>query len=89
MKTIVAIVRGRVQGVFFRKYTRQEAEKLNVKGYVQNLPDFKSVKIVAQGENAEKLIQWARTKGSPASEVKSVETRVEDQRPYNTFSVRY
>jgi acylphosphatase len=89
MKTIVAIVRGRVQGVFFRKYTRLEAEKLNVNGYVQNMPDYESVKIVAQGENAEKLIHWARTKGSPSSKVESVETRIEDQRPYNTFSVRY
>ncbi|MFX0065925.1 MAG: acylphosphatase [Candidatus Hermodarchaeota archaeon] len=89
MKTIIAIVRGRVQGVFFRKYTRQEAEKLNVKGYVQNLPDYESVKIVAQGENAEKLIQWARTKGSPSSKVESVETRIEEQNPYDTFSVRY
>ncbi|MFX0092981.1 MAG: acylphosphatase, partial [Candidatus Hodarchaeota archaeon] len=64
MKTTVAIVHGRVQGVFFRKYTRDKAEELNVRGYVKNLRDGSgSVKIVAQGDNAEKLIEWARTEG--------------------------
>ncbi len=33
------IVRGKVQGVFFRESTLQRAQKLGVTGYAKNLPD--------------------------------------------------
>ncbi|HID18486.1 TPA: acylphosphatase, partial [Candidatus Bathyarchaeota archaeon] len=42
-------VAGRVQGVFFRWYTRDEAVRLGVKGWVQNLPDGR-VEAVFEGE---------------------------------------
>jgi len=48
-KTIRAIVSGRVQGVFFRAYTEEEALKCGVKGWVRNLPD-RSVEVLASGE---------------------------------------
>jgi acylphosphatase len=37
MKTIKAIVSGKVQGVSYRMYKRQEARQLGVRGYVRNL----------------------------------------------------
>ena len=43
------IVRGRVQGVYFRDYTRREAQALGVNGWVRNLPD-RSVEAVIEGE---------------------------------------
>lgn len=43
-----ATVHGRVQGVSFRHYTRLEAQRLGVTGWVANLPDG-TVKVVAQG----------------------------------------
>lgn len=49
------IVSGRVQGVFFRDFTRQQANNLGITGWVKNLPDGK-VQIVAEGEKS-KLFQ--------------------------------
>ena len=55
-----ATVRGVVQGVSFRWYTRHEAERLGLTGWVRNQPDG-SVRFEAQGrgEDVEALIAWA------------------------------
>lgn len=43
------LISGRVQGVYFRAYTRDEACRLGLKGWVRNLPDG-SVEVLAQGD---------------------------------------
>lgn len=48
-KRIHAIVKGKVQGVFYREFTRREAETIGVSGFVRNLKDG-SVEIVAEGD---------------------------------------
>ncbi len=48
-KRIHAVVHGKVQGVWFRESSRQEAVKLGLLGWVRNLPDG-SVETVFQGE---------------------------------------
>lgn len=55
------IIKGTVQGVLFRKYTKDKAKELNIKGWVRNLPDG-SVEIVAQGEerNMREFIAWCK-----------------------------
>lgn len=52
-------VSGRVQGVWFRASTQQQAVQLGVTGSAMNLPDG-SVEVVACGEEAavEALKQW-------------------------------
>jgi acylphosphatase len=73
------LVGGRVQGVFFRKSTQQQAQQLGVAGYAKNLPDGR-VEVMAVGEpdavNA--LMKWL-WQGSPASHVTNVD--VEDIAP--------
>jgi acylphosphatase len=61
MKTVRLIVRGRVQGVFFRAYTKETADRLGISGWVKNLPD-KSVEITATGnqESLQQFISWCR-----------------------------
>ena len=73
LKTIKIIVKGQVQGVFFRKHTQEKAEKLNVKGYVKNLSDG-SVEIFATSDrnNLKRLIDWSK-KGPRSAQVNSVE----------------
>ena len=69
----VILVKGRVQGVFFRVSTAQTATELGIKGHVENLMDG-NVRIVAEGttENLEKLIEWCG-EGPPRAKVESVE----------------
>ncbi len=52
-------VSGRVQGVFFRASTRDEALRLGMDGYAINLPDGR-VEVLASGTEAqhENLLRW-------------------------------
>lgn len=71
-KTIHAIVKGKVQGVFFRAYTKDEADRLRLGGWVRNLPDG-SVEALVSGEskNVDRMLEWLET-GSPMSQVAKV-----------------
>lgn len=66
------VVRGRVQGVFFRGAMCTEAERLGVAGWVRNLPDG-TVEAEAEGDRAalDALIAWAHH-GPPAARVADV-----------------
>jgi acylphosphatase len=67
------IVRGRVQGVFFRHATMEEARSLGLTGWVRNLPSGDEVEIVAEGlrRNLQMLWAWAHT-GPPGARVQDV-----------------
>ena len=93
MKRVTIIVTGRVQGVFFRMYTRDFARSLNqVSGYVCNLPNG-GVKILAEGSELElkKLTNWARSKGSPHSHVTDTNETWENisEKEYPDFQITY
>lgn len=66
------IISGRVQGVYFRAETCDQAAALGLTGWVRNKPD-RTVEVVVEGsrENVEKLIGWCR-QGPPMAEVSSV-----------------
>ena len=65
-------IRGRVQGVWFRGATQDEARRLGVGGWVRNRPDG-SVEAEAEGPRAavEALIAWAH-RGPTAARVTDV-----------------
>ena len=65
-------VSGRVQGVAFRAYTRQQAQALGLRGFARNLADGR-VDVLAVGDAAaiERLAAWLRT-GSPLARVEAV-----------------
>jgi acylphosphatase len=67
------IVSGRVQGVFFRASTREQAQRLGLSGHAKNLDDG-SVEVVAAGdpEAIEALADWLR-QGPPLARVDTVE----------------
>jgi acylphosphatase len=62
LQTISIIVTGKVQGVFFRQSTREEAIRLRIGGTVKNCSDG-SVKIIATGtkEQLAALSAWCKT----------------------------
>jgi acylphosphatase len=50
-KRLHALVHGRVQGVGFRWWVRNQAARLNLQGWVANEPSG-SVRVVAEGESS-------------------------------------
>lgn len=72
MRAIRAIIHGRVQGVFFRTYTRDQAHQLNLVGWVRNNHDG-TVECVVQGsvKAIDEFIEFLHH-GSPSANVKDV-----------------
>jgi acylphosphatase len=77
------VIEGRVQGVFFRASTRDEARKLGINGWVRNLPNG-DVEALFEGDksNVTRMLAWCY-KGPPYAVVYKVnvsyETYVGDQ----------
>ena len=71
-----ALITGTVQGVFYRASTQNEAKKLDLTGYVRNLPDG-SVELEAQGDSqsVDALLEWCRT-GPPDAAVGRITSEV-------------
>lgn len=82
------IVRGFVQGVFFRDSTRRLAQQHGVSGWVANRPDG-AVEAVFEGDegDVERLVAFART-GPRGAQVQSVDLREEEPEGLSGFSVR-
>lgn len=69
------MVRGRVQGVYFRASALREARRLGLTGWVANRPDG-SVELVAEGEEdqVKDLLAWTQH-GPSTARVEKVDTR--------------
>ena len=82
------IVRGTVQGVFFRASCQQEAARVGAAGWVANRPDG-SVEAVFEGtdEVVDHMVQWCRSGPSRAS-VTDVQVTVETPEGVAGFEVR-
>lgn len=81
--TVRILVKGKVQGVFYRASTKAEAQKLGLSGFVRNLSDG-NVEIEAQGsqESIEKLLKWCKG-GPPAAIVEDVQTKAIEEKNYS------
>jgi acylphosphatase len=82
------VVRGRVQGVFFRDSTRRRAEALGVTGWACNRADG-AVEVVAEGEPeaVEQLVAFLR-EGPRRAEVSGVDVNDEAPEGLGGFDVR-
>ena len=85
MATARFLVSGRVQGVFFRTSTRNEAERLGLSGTANNLADGR-VEVVASGSDAalDALEKWLRL-GPPSARVDGVVREAMADRPMQGF----
>ena len=80
------LVAGRVQGVFFRASTRQEALTLGLSGHAKNLPDGR-VEVLAIGDAAAiaALERWL-AHGPPTARVDSLARTDVDAAPVDGFA---
>ncbi|HWR98393.1 MAG TPA: acylphosphatase [Candidatus Methanoperedens sp.] len=68
-------ITGRVQGVWFRASTREEARRRGLDGWVRNLPDGGVEAVFEGGEAAlQEMLAWCRI-GPPGARVDRVEER--------------
>ncbi len=85
MKTVKAILSGIVQGVFFRRFVKENAEKLGIKGFVRNLEEGK-LEIVAEGkdEDVNKLLKMC-TEGPSNADVKDFKIEEMSHQGFDSF----
>jgi len=83
----IIIVKGKVQGVFFRASTKHTADRLGIRGQVKNLPDG-SVWIAAEGEPPamEEFIAWCR-QGPPLANVTDITVTAGELQNFEGFKV--
>ncbi len=84
------VISGRVQGVFFRARTKEQADLLGITGWVRNL-DTGQVEVVAESESSaiDRFVDWCRL-GPRFASVSHVE--IIDESPegnMSSFSIRF
>ena len=88
MHRIDVIIAGRVQGVWFRKYTQDKARELGLTGWVRNEANG-TVALIAEGDDEplKKLTKWLQ-RGSPGATVETLNVNWEEaQETLKTFEI--
>ena len=87
MKRALVVVRGSVQGVFFRAETRDRARSLGLAGWVRNAPDG-SVEAAFEGDDdrVESMVEWCR-RGPSGARVDDVEVAWVEPEGAEGFSI--
>ena len=86
-KSIRLYITGIVQGLFFRNFVKENAERHNVKGFVRNLEDGR-VEVFLEGDmdNVKKMIDLCK-QGPKHSQIKNVEEKDENFQDLRDFKV--
>lgn len=86
-KSVRLYIDGTVQGVFFRMFVKENAERFNVKGFVRNLED-KRIEAFLEGdsESVNKMIELCK-KGPKHSKIKKVEIKPESFQSFRVFKI--
>ena len=81
------VVTGRVQGVWFRKYTLDEANRLGLKGWVKNL-ESGNVALAVEGSTlaVDQMVNWLH-QGSPLSKVRQVKAVKGEWLGFSSFMI--
>ena len=82
-------VTGRVQGVFFREWTRNQASELEVTGWVRNCPDGRVDMHIEGDEAAVRQLIDRLHRGPPAANVQDVHLWDVELCDFDDFEVRH
>ncbi len=82
-------VSGRVQGVFYRAFTKERAAELGIKGWVQNIPGG-GVEAVLEGERNKigELLKLMKS-GPSGAMILGMELSELECKGYQDFEIRY
>ncbi|MCL5018400.1 MAG: acylphosphatase [Candidatus Pacearchaeota archaeon] len=86
-KAVRLYIDGTVQGIFFRQFVKDNAERFNIRGFVRNLEDGR-VEVFAEGEmeNVDNLVELCK-KGPKHSQIRKVEVREEKLQDFKEFKI--
>ncbi len=86
-KSIRLYITGTVQGVFFRGFVKENAERYNVKGFIRNLEDGR-IEVFLEGNANEvnKMVELCK-KGPKHSMIRKVEEKPERFQEMKGFKV--
>ena len=86
-KAVRLYIKGTVQGIFFRQFIKDNAERNNVKGFVRNLEDGR-VEVFIEGnqEDVEKMIELCK-KGPKHSQIENLEIKEEKFQDFKEFKI--
>ena len=80
-------ITGTVQGIFFRAFIKENAERNNVKGFVRNLEDGRiEVFIEGDANDVNKMIELCK-KGPKHAQIRNVEEKEERFQDMKGFKV--
>ena len=82
-------VTGRVQGVFYRAWTRQQAEAIGAAGWIRNAADGSVEALVEGDETAVAALIDAMREGPDGAEVTNVEIVEAEPENLEHFAVRH
>ena len=86
-KSIRLYITGTVQGIFFRAFIKENAERNNVKGFVRNLEDGRiEVFIEGDANDVNKMIELCK-KGPKHAQIRNVEEKEERFQDMKGFKV--
>lgn len=86
-KAVRLYISGTVQGVFFRRFVKDNADKLNVRGFVRNLEDGR-IEIFIEGEqdNIANMISICK-RGPAHSNLRKVDEKEEKLQDFKEFKI--
>ncbi|HTZ42082.1 MAG TPA: acylphosphatase [Candidatus Omnitrophota bacterium] len=86
-KSVRLYVKGVVQGVFFRAFLKENAEKLDVNGFTRNLEDGRiEIRLEGDPDKVNQMIELSK-KGPKFSQIKEVEVIPEKFQDLRGFKV--
>lgn len=88
-KSVRLYISGTVQGVFFRQFVKDNADKLGVKGFVRNLED-RRIEIFLEGdtEKVDGMIAICK-RGPTHSNLRKVEEKEDKFQDFKDFRIVY
>ena len=86
-KSLRLLLTGAVQGMFFEQFIKENAEKLDVRGFMRKLDDGKvEIFIEADNVNVDSMFEVCK-KGSQHSQIRSIEQKPERFQDFRNFKI--
>ncbi len=87
MPTIHLLIKGKVQGVFYRATSKKIADKLNLTGWIKNtINDNVEATVTGDQEQLQQFINWCKN-GPEKAKVKNVVITKKPETPFIDFEI--